>query len=200
MNTYELRILQSNLRKSREHTDSVLNHPDTESYALLALQEQYISLWDNKPLQHQSWTLVEPTIITENPSYAVIYINKKIIDSNSFTQWPIPIPDTVAVEITTTAHKPSLIINIYRPPEEDTITQLQLYLHTAAGTSKYDKILLLGDFNVHHPLWNPISYTKHDPLSDTLVQIAMEQQLSLLIAPGTITFPCNNEAGGTTID
>ena len=127
MNTHELRILQSNLRKSREYTDSILNHPDTELHALLALQEQYISPWDNKPLLHQSWTLVEPTIITENPSRAVFYINNKIIDSNSFTQWPIPIPDTVAIEITTIASKPSLIINIYRPPEEDTIMQLQLH-------------------------------------------------------------------------
>src|SRR5579871_4983541 len=105
MITHELRILQSNMGKSRENTDSILNHPDSEFYALLALQEQHISPWDNKPLQHQSWILVEPSITSDNPSRAAIYINNKIIDSNSFTQWPIPIPDTVAIEIVTTAHK-----------------------------------------------------------------------------------------------
>ena len=161
---------------------------------MFALQEQHVSPWDKRPLQHHSWTLIEPFIMSENSRRAVIYINNKIIDSNSFTQWPIPIPDTVAVEIFTTAPKPSLVINIYRPPEEDTITLLQQHLHTKLHHSKYDKILLLGDFNLHHPLWNPTAYTKHDPQSDVLVQIAIEQEFALLIPPGTVTYPwrhCN---------
>ena len=136
MTTHELRILQSNLRKSRENTDSILNHPDSKPYAMLALQEQYVSPWDNKPLQHQSWTLIEPYTSSENPPRAVIYINNNVVDSNSFKQWPIPISDTVAVEITTANPKPSLIINIYRPSDTDTVTQLQAHLRSTLRPSK----------------------------------------------------------------
>ena len=38
-----LKILQYNLHKSRERTDSVLNHPDSAKYTILLLQEHYWS-------------------------------------------------------------------------------------------------------------------------------------------------------------
>src|ERR1700740_3290498 len=41
-----LGILQYNLNKNRETTDSVLNDPSSSKYALLLLQEQY---WSNTP-------------------------------------------------------------------------------------------------------------------------------------------------------
>ena len=59
---------------------------------------------------------------------------------------------------------------------------------------------MLGDFNLHHPLWNPQSYTKHDPQVNELVDLFMNINLKPLLPPGTITFPTNNTAGGTAID
>ena len=59
---------------------------------------------------------------------------------------------------------------------------------------------MLGDFNLHHPLWNPQSYTKHDLQANELVDLLMDINLRPLLPPGTITYPTNNIAGGTTID
>jgi Endonuclease-reverse transcriptase len=64
----------------------------------------------------------------------------------------------------------------------------------------YHAILIGGDFNLHHPLWNPVNYTKHDPHADTLVDFMTEKSLQPLLPPGTITFPLENQSGGTAID
>ena len=55
---------------------------------------------------------------------------------------------------------------------------------------------MAGDFNSHHPVWNPQHYTRHDPSGDDVIDLARDLQLSLLLPPGTVTFP----NAGTTID
>src|SRR5437667_4023540 len=54
----------------------------------------------------------------------------------------------------------------------------------------------IGDFNTHHPLWNPSEYPRHDEEADTLVEMMAELELDLLIPAGTITYPNS----GTAID
>jgi hypothetical protein len=56
-----------------------------------------------------------------------------------------------------------------------------------------------GDFNTHHPLWNPSEYTRHDEEADILVAMMMEFQLNLLLPPGTITYS-GGGITGTAID
>ena len=53
-----------------------------------------------------------------------------------------------------------------------------------------------GDFNTHHPVWNPEGYTRHDKEADALVEMMAELELTLLLPPRTVTYP----NGGTTID
>ena len=53
-----------------------------------------------------------------------------------------------------------------------------------------------GDFNTHHPIWNPEEYTRHDEEANALVDMMTELELKLLLPPGTITYP----NAGTTID
>ena len=109
--------------------------------------------------------------------------------------------DVTAVTINTSnSPKPSLIINIYNPQDFDLITPLANYLQNNLDPDDYDCIILVGDFNLHHPTWNPIAYTKHDALSEELLELIEDHDLRLLLPPGTITYPCNTAAGGTTID
>src|SRR5204863_1176399 len=65
---------------------------------------------------------------------------------------------------------------------------------------KYEAVLVVGDFNLHHPLWNPEGYHRQDPEADILIEAMMEAHLHPLLPPGTVTFPTNNEQGGTSID
>ena len=48
---------------------------------------------------------------------------------------------------------------------------------------------MTGDFNLHHPLWNPSNYRKQDPEADTLIDIISQTRLKLMLPTGTITFP-----------
>ena len=48
---------------------------------------------------------------------------------------------------------------------------------------------MAGDFNCHHPMWNPPQYTRHDEEVDKLVDLAANLSLSLLIPLGMVTFP-----------
>ena len=45
-------------------------------------------------------------------------------------------------------------------------------------------------------MWNPQNYTKHNAIGDELVELTLDFHLSLLIPPGTVTFPNR----GTAID
>ena len=50
-------------------------------------------------------------------------------------------------------------------------------------------VLLAGDFNCHHPLWNPRHYLVQDEAGDELVESVSDLNLELLLPPGTITYP-----------
>ena len=53
-----------------------------------------------------------------------------------------------------------------------------------------------GDFNAHHPLWNPRTYTRHDEDADEIVEMMTELELNLMLPAGSITYP----HADTTID
>jgi hypothetical protein len=48
--------------------------------------------------------------------------------------------------------------------------------------------IIAGDFNCHHPRWNPTSYTRHDDTANDLVELATEFGLDLLLPSGTVTY------------
>ena len=197
----ELKILQCNLNKSRETTDSILNS-DTAQFDILALQEQHYAPLLKSSLLHQSWTLIESTQPELSPSRSAFYINNKLLPTSAFHQLHLPINDVTAIEIIPeiSQNKSTLLMNIYNPSDNPIITPLRQYLQRHLHAQDYDKILILGDFNLHHPTWNPTAYTKHDTLSDELLELMEDHDLQLLLPPGTITYPCNTAAGGTTID
>jgi hypothetical protein len=53
--------------------------------------------------------------------------------------------------------------------------------------------LIVGDFNLHHPLWGGPSITHIHAAAETLIDGIIENQLHMLLAPGTITREKNNE-------
>ena len=48
---------------------------------------------------------------------------------------------------------------------------------------------MAGDFNLHHPLWNPPNYQNQDSEADTLIDIISQTRLKPMLPAGTITFP-----------
>src|SRR5579859_4425373 len=69
-----LRIMQYNVAKRREVMESILNDKGTQEYSLLLMQEHCHTYKQKTPLLHQSWTAIEPTLVTERPPRAAIYV------------------------------------------------------------------------------------------------------------------------------
>ena len=117
------------------------------------------------------------------------YINKSQISAAQISQIPLPFTDVVAIQITprNKEEAPILIINVYNPCDESLIKSLYEALQkmkTKDGTT----IIIAGDFNYHHPLWNPPSYICYDSVADELVELAADLSLNLLLPLGIITY------------
>jgi len=151
-----IEILQYNLQKGKERTQSVLNDPTSSKFAMLMLQEQYWSAYTKSSFTHQSWTLIESKKSTTKPPRSAIYVNNSIIKMQDYEEVPIPVHDVTAICLRTEGcTKPHLIINIYNPSKEEVITPLIEYVAQHISPQHYHAIIMLGDFNLHHPLWNP---------------------------------------------
>ena len=187
--TNELRLLQMNLHRSRERTHGVLSDPDTKDYTMILLQEPFWSDYMKESPSHQSWTRYEPTNRDKDPR-AVTYVNKAYVTPAQITQIELPFTDVVALRIHSrnSQEPPALIINVYNPGDKAIIREL----HEELQKIHFDSdalVILAGDFNCHHPLWNPENYPRHDDTADHLVELATDLGLTLLIPPGTVTYP-----------
>jgi len=200
----QIKILQQNLHKSKERTHGILSDPSTQQYTAILLQEQYWSTYTQESPHHPGWIRYEPTNKTKPPR-AAIYINNQQITSSQISQIPLPFTDVVVIQMETSKQHeepPTLIINVYNPCDDSLIQQLQGELQKAK-VRQDGTIILAGDFNCHHPLWNPPGYHKHDDTADHLVDLAAQFGLNLLIPPGTVTYPNANKThpnAGTAID
>src|SRR5436190_14153418 len=190
-------ILQYNLHKSQPRTHSILNDPSSSKYSALILQEQYWSQYTKSSPIHQSWTLIEPKPHSNKQPRSVIYINNRLINTSAFQIVDIPFSDVTAVAINTTnSPKLTLIINIYNPHDEDLITPLMQHLQENLETTDYHAIIMAGDFNLHHSLWNPPQNHRQDTQADNLIEGMLQQGKQLMIPSGTVTYP----TAGTAID
>jgi ribonuclease HI len=188
--TNTIAILQYNLRKNSSRTHSILSDPSSKKFTILMIQEQYWSdITESTPV-HGSWTLIESTSYPNRNPRSAIYINNHILDTSSFRIITFPFPDVTAVAINTKDNsKPTLIINIYNPQDENLITPLIEHLERHIDPSQYHAIVIGGDLNMHHPLWNPPQYHVHDTQADEWIAGMIQQGMQLMIPPGTITYP-----------
>jgi exonuclease III len=190
-------ILQYNLNRCQTTTQSLLNHPNSKQLAILAVQEQYCPKRTQSSLPHQSWTIIEtPSSDPEKYPRAVIYVNKRILPSRSFQPVHYPSSDVAIIEVKMEETAPMLIINIYNTRGTPLINDLATFLRTHLRNHKYDSIAIVGDFNLHHPLWNPAEYDSHHSEAEDLIDLMATNGLDLILPAGTITFP----RSGTTLD
>src|ERR1700756_660480 len=127
---------------------------------------------------HPSWLRYEPTN-KDKPPRATTYVNKSQITAAQITQIPLPFSDAVALQINPRNKRepPTVIVNVYNPCDASIISELhetmkQIKLKDGTIT------IVAGDFNCHHPVWNPSSYTRHDKTADQLIDMAAELGLN----------------------
>lgn len=65
----------------------------------------------------------------------------------------------------------------------------------------HENILLLGDFNLHHPSWSRTSEICSSKMADDLINIAEENDLHLITPKGLITWErCPGSRSSSTLD
>jgi len=100
------------------------------------------------------------------------------------------IPDTVAIAIQLNQEQhPTLLINVYNTKHTPQLAELRTQLRKHLRNNTYNGVIIAGDFNLHHPLWNPPSYHAHDPEADILIDVMSQIRLKPMLPLGTITFP-----------
>ena len=192
----EVRLLQVNLCKNKERTHGILNDPITKNVTILLLQEQYWSPYDRESPNHNAWLKYEPMAKEDQPR-ATTYINKARISAAQIVQLELPFKDVVALRVKIATGQPQLfVINVYNPCGQENIVENLRKAIQSLKIKKPDVVIMAGDFNCHHPMWNTPAYHKQDAAADALVDLAATAGLGLLIPPGTTTFP----GAGTAID
>ena len=185
-NPRRIAILQYNLNRCQTTLHSLLNHPDSKTLAILAVQEQYCSKLTKTSLSHPSWTLIEPP---RSIPRAAIYINNRILQPSTYETLNYPSSDVVILKLTTNANQPMLIVNIYNSKGTPLINNLASFLQAHLQHHTYSMVAIVGDFNLHHPLWNHQSYLTHDTEAEDLIELMTANGLNLLLPPGTVTYP-----------
>jgi exonuclease III len=191
MSDHTFRILQYNINHGKEATMiPLLQDTKVHEFDILAIQEP----WGNKLVAtsynpHDSpFYLAYPP---EKESRACTYINKRIHPDHWSVTHHNKDAQTVTIRYETKSQQRTLHIhNIYNPspssytaPDIGTLGTLRNCLQ-APG----DDHIVVGDFNLHHPLWNGLRRTTQHNAAQTLIEIARNASLSLATVRGTTTW------------
>ena len=192
-----LRILQYNVQKSREVVlASLFQQSEIRDYDILAIQEPWRNPFTNTtyhPLKADFHLLY-----MDDPTTRVcFYINKRLNPD----KWDISFQskDVAVLRITDrTSNNRLCIFNVYNETGTASLSDLRNGLETHNNND--DSLMILGDFNLHHPLWstrqgNAISRRGE---AQPLLDIIEEYNLQLLTAHGATTHRWNG--GESTID
>lgn len=190
----ELRILQYNVRKSRDVVlASLFQNSRVLNYDILAIQEP----WRNPFIEtsyHPLKAHFQLTYLAEPGTRVCLYISKRM---NPAT-WSVSFisKDIISLQVLNPkSGKNILIFNVYNEVGTDTLSTLW----EAIGTlDSLDEIVVLGNFNLHHPMWSTEHRRAPGPKVQSLLAIIETAQLQLLTVPGTPTHRWGD--GESTID
>ncbi|KAJ5876528.1 uncharacterized protein N7529_002112 [Penicillium soppii] len=159
---------------------------------IIAIQEPWENPYSDTtyhPLKQTHELLFPSSAETGGKSRVCIYISKRF-----GTEWTHHAHSAFCQEVRFLS--PTLgmlrVLNIYN--ECGTTSTVEM-LHELLNPR--DQIILLGDFNLHHPAWGGID-SRQDPGSDKLIELCDAADLDLWLEPGTITRDQNGDQ--TTID
>jgi hypothetical protein len=148
-------------------------------YTILMIQEQYWSKYTKSAPTHHAWTLHEPNATEEQALRVAIYTNNKHLSPARVARIPLYTLDTTAIEIQSSNQneEPTLIVNVYNPSDNNGTVSIHEQLTKGNTIREYEAIIIGGDFNRHHPLWNPINYQQHDESASEIIDLAADLNL-----------------------
>ena len=201
-----LRILQVNLNRSAQATESALQVAVELAIDLIVVQEPWLvpsqqtplDYTDTRSVNHPSFVQTFPTL--PHPALrprVLIYASRSLQAQINPLQDSPADPDCQAVGIKST-HFNFTLYNIYNENDQQgspNRTIERMLLPTMLPTTT----LVLGDFNTHHPWWDPLAPTT-SPGADRFLEWIEAQHLELLNTPGTGTFFRPNMSRESVLD
>ncbi len=186
----------------------LLAEPRVSLFPVLAIQEPFHNTYTNfthNP-SYTSFHLLHPGV--EN-SRVCFLVNKSINPSSWSGDFPSPDYSYLRLRSPVDGARDIMIHNIYRPIGSGTFisnfsqdsnfpdffsatpdtTDVFSLLHNALLDTSADHILL-GDLNLHHPLWGGERATT-DALAESFISFFNAHLLNLLLPPGNITWSQN---------
>ena len=198
MNISTLQTLSYNLHKSHTVFDSFFNNPLTLEVPLIFIQEP-----PKKPQsenQMRSWpgyNIIYPSTNMDEQPFTGIYIQKAFQEKICMIETiEIPSPNITGVRIKMKEDSvPVNFINVYNRPDSYTLLLVSDIVRQLANQPTH----LLGDFNAHHPAWNPTELnTRTETDTEEMVSLLQQYNFTLVSPPGIPTRYGRGSA--TTID
>lgn len=193
-----LSILQYNVRKSRETVMATLLRDERISdFDVVAIQEP----WRNPFMETTHHTAKDifhlcyaPNDANDRPTRVCFFVHKRL----DHTRWRFDsqgrdiCPLTLEVGDANAAQKLA-IFNVYNPPKgaqdrTGVLTALDEFL-TRSGTAEQ---IVVGDFNLHHPMWGGERVVQADAEALELIEVMEHHGLESTLQPGTITYKEGN--------
>ncbi|KAJ9137654.1 Endonuclease/exonuclease/phosphatase [Pleurostoma richardsiae] len=187
--------MKYNVQKSRDVVlASLFRNPRVLEYDILAIQEPWRNPFINTTY-HPLKTHFQLTYLDDTATRACLYINKRI-DPGAWSVSYIS-KDIVSLAIRNPSSGRHLhIINVYNEVGTDTLSTVA---ETLAALGSDSDVVMLGDFNLHHPLWSTAHRRASEgPSAQPLLTVIEDAQLELLTVPGTPTHRWKD--GESTID
>ncbi|KMU88200.1 hypothetical protein CIHG_05371 [Coccidioides immitis H538.4] len=172
---------------------SLLRDEQVLDFDILAIQEPWRNAYHNTT-HHPHRHLFNLIYLDDSETRVCTFISQKI----SKTRWTTThhSPDYMTITITNGAREEDTlhIHNFYNPVAATGQSNISL-LHEVLTASPEQNHIVVGNFNLHHPLWGGAG-TRQDPESEELIQLIGLHQLQSLLSPGSVTY---QNLGETTV-
>ena len=202
MSSNSFKVLQVNLNRSALATESALQIAIELKIDLIIIQEPWIIPKNQDPdyrntrsILHPSFTQILPADLTLRPR-TLVYVSRTFQPTVNLAKESPLDPDLLVIDIVEGNQKIQLL-NVYNEANQlgtgPKTIERALYPFTL-----YKDSILLGDFNTHHPWWDPLASKSQN--ADLLVDWFETQELALMNTPGTGTFFRPNLARESVLD
>lgn len=182
MTSGNLKVLQLNVNRSLPTTEHVLQVAIELNISILAIQEPWTISTDNfRSVIHPSFKQVLPNCSTLRPRVLFYVLNtvETTLASNSPQD-----PDCVILDITEYSIQ---VINLYNAKHPESLDiNITLQREGILPTPFESNTIFLGDFNTHHPWWDPLAAQSYN--AQVLLDVIENNSLHLLNTPGEGTF------------
>lgn len=204
IDTPDIKVLQINLNKSQQATESALQLAIELQIDIIFVQEPWLipksqhhgDYRETRSVNHQNFIQILPNHNSSERPRTLVYVAKKIRSQVLLAPNSPRDPDFQELEMVVDNSKITLI-NIYNQIDQLTKTQKTtdrclFKIHPQKNT------IIMGDFNIHHPLWESLASISSE--GEELMDWMDEHQMELLNIPGEGTFYRPHMSHATVID